>query len=91
MMMLHVMTFQTLLPLTSLKGLGMTISAYFDSGHFFLSIRYAILSVVPSIFRPTQRKRTGVVYLNYFSRNNSTIVYIENTACSPEWQIHFDD
>lgn len=88
MVMLNVMNFQILLPLIPLEdiGMGVTINACFKFVHFFLSIKF-ILSILPSIFRPTKRKRRYLMYLNYFSRNNSRVIYNENTGFSPKWQI----
>lgn len=88
MVMLNVMNFQILLPLIPLEdiGMGVTINACFKFVHFFLSIKF-ILSILPSILRPTKRKRRYLMYLNYFSRNNSRVIYNENTGFSPKWQI----
>lgn len=89
MVMLNVMTFQILLPLIPLEdiGMGVTINSCFKFAHFFSLHKVFILSILPSIFRPTKRKRRNLMYLNYFSRNNSKIIYNENTGFSPKRQI----
>lgn len=84
---INVMTFQILLPLVPPldAGMGVTINSYFKFAHFFSLHKVFILSILPSIFRPT--KRRNLMYLNYFSRNNSKIIYNENTGFSPKRQI----
>ena len=66
---------------TSLKGVGMglTTNTCVNLAHVFLSIRYATFPLYQA-YHYLQKEKKGYRYLNSFSRNNSKIIYTENTG-----------